>query len=700
MPNRLAEETSPYLLQHKDNPVDWYPWCEEALERARSEDRPIFLSIGYSACHWCHVMEHESFEDDTIASELNDKFVCIKVDREERPDLDSIYMTAVQLMTGRGGWPMSVFLTPDLQPFFGGTYWPPRARQGMPGFEQVIAAVQDAWMNRRDQAVDQAHRLTERIRQIGMASRTDEFLLANAGMLVDSATKLERTFDFTHGGFGSAPKFPHAMNLDQLLRVWHRSGRDGVLDMVRLNLDKMAAGGIYDHLAGGFARYSVDQRWLVPHFEKMLYDNALLTGIYSEAYRATKDGNYAQVVEQTIEYVLNYMTDELGGFHSAEDADSEGVEGKFYVWDPEEIADLLGAELAEKFCYVYDVTPEGNFEGHSILNLPKTIEQCAQLRGWDHSELKEELAAARKLLLATRDKRVRPGKDDKVLVSWNAMMIDSMARAAAVLDRTEFLDAAVKAAEFIWENMRRDDGRLLHCWRNGQAKFDAYLDDYACLANAYVTLYEVTFEEAYIDRAMQLVDTIRNQFHDPDGRGFFYTATDHESLIARQKDFHDSSVPSGNGLAATVFVRLGKLCGRADLIADARDILDAAAEVMSASPMASGQLHIALDMVIGPLPEIVLLGDTAESGTKEALSQFWKSYVPNRVLACRPQSESDNGSRFLDAIFVGRTPLYGSPTVFVCQKFTCESPVSGKAAAIEKWKHLTAMGQVMPDLPG
>ncbi len=700
MPNRLAEETSPYLLQHKDNPVDWYPWCDEALERAKAKDQPIFLSIGYSACHWCHVMEHESFENDEIASQLNEHFVCIKVDREERPDLDSIYMNAVQLMTGRGGWPMSVFLTPDLKPFYGGTYWPPQARQGMPGFEQVIAAVQDAWTNRREQAVDQAQQLTDRIREIGVAKRTDEFLLANGKMLVESATKLERAFDFTNGGFGSAPKFPHAMNLEQLLRIWHRTQRDGVLEMVTLNLDKMADGGIYDHLAGGFARYSVDERWLVPHFEKMLYDNALLTGIYLDAYVATGNERYADVVRETCGYVLKYMTDDVGGFHSAEDADSEGVEGKFYVWDQAEIAELLGAELAEKFCYVYDVTPGGNFEGHNILNLPKSIEQCAQLKNWDLAALKEELARARRILLNKRNERIRPGKDDKILVSWNAMMIDSMARAGAVLEAPELVAAAVKAAGFIWEQMRREDGRLLHAWRAGKARFAAYLDDYACMANALVTLYEVTFDESYIDHAVFLAETIHKQFNDPDGRGFFFTANDHETLIVRQKDLHDSSVPSGNGMAAMVFTRLGKLCGRADLLADARDILDFAAEIMAQSPMASGQLHNALDMVMGPTPEIVLLGETNEPGTADALTRLWQSFIPNRVVACRPAANASNGSRCLDPIFVGRTPLYGSPTVFVCQKFACSAPVSGKQATIAKWEHLVAMGQSLPDLVG
>ena len=390
MPNRLADESSPYLLQHKDNPVDWFPWGEEALAKSRAEDKPIFLSIGYSACHWCHVMEHESFESDDVAAILNEHFVSIKVDREERPDLDQIYMNAVVMLTQRGGWPMSVFLTPDGKPFYGGTYWPPEDRMGMPGFKRVLASVLDAWKNKREQLDEQATFLTQKLQESDFAAGSGQGL--SDDILQASALKLERSFDFTHGGFGNAPKFPHSMDLQVLLRLWKRLGRDRLLDMVKLNLDKMAAGGIYDHLAGGFARYSVDERWLVPHFEKMLYDNALLTSAYWEGFLATGDEHYANVVRETCNYILAYMTDEAGGFHSTEDADSEGVEGKFYVWTPEEILRILGDEAGERFCYVYDVTPAGNFEGHSILNLPKTIEQSAKIKGWDVDELTAELA--------------------------------------------------------------------------------------------------------------------------------------------------------------------------------------------------------------------------------------------------------------------------------------------------------------------
>ena len=696
MPNRLAQETSPYLLQHANNPVDWYPWGEEALAKSQSEQKPIFLSIGYSACHWCHVMEHESFESDSIAAQLNQDFVCIKVDREERPDLDNIYMTAVQLLTGRGGWPMSVFLTPDLQPFFGGTYWPPTERNGMPGFDRVLQAVMDAWNNRRDQAVTQAGKLTERIAEIGVARKTDEFSLAHANQLIESATQFEKTFDATHGGFGTAPKFPTAMGLQYLLRVWHRTRRPELLNMVTLTLDRMAAGGMYDQLAGGFARYSTDQKWLVPHFEKMLYDNALLTGAYLDGYVATGNENYATIARETIEYILNYMTDPLGGFHSTEDADSEGVEGKFYVWSVSEIHEVLGTDLGARFCEVFDVTASGNFEGDNILNLQRSLAESAVAMGRDESQLREEMDAARQRLLAHRDQRIRPGKDDKILVSWNGLMIAARARGGRILREPRFVEAATKAAHFILDRMTDENGRLLHSYRNEQARFTGYLDDYACLLNSFITLYETTFDESWIDRAMRLADTIREQFGDTRGYGFFFTASDHEKLITRQKDIHDSSVPSGNGMVATGFTRLGKLCGRADLLSDARGVLDMASELMETSPAAASQLLIALDMQTGPFPEVVMVGEVDEKATQDSLDAFWRRFIPNRVIALREVAETDDGSHFLDAIFLGRKPLYGTPAVYVCEKFVCQSPVSGKEAVVAKWSELVAMGEGLP----
>lgn len=689
MPNHLADQSSPYLLQHKDNPVDWYPWDDEALAKAKQEDKPIFLSIGYSACHWCHVMEHESFENDEIAALLNESFVCVKVDREERPDLDQIYMQAVQMMTGRGGWPMSVFLTPELKPFYGGTYWPPRESRGMPGFDRVIQAVDDAWQNKRQQLEEQAGEMTQHLQQ-GLAAAEDGDGL-QIELLKLAEAKLEQTFDYSHGGFGGAPKFPHPMDVQLLLRLWHRWPRDGVLEMVNLTLDKMAHGGIYDHLGGGFARYSVDERWLVPHFEKMLYDNALLAGAYLDGYLATGKQDYARVACETLDYILAYMTDPAGGFHSTEDADSEGVEGKFYVWTPDEIKQILGEEKGERFCDVYDVSKQGNFEGQNILNLPKTIEQSAALHDWDLDELSRELAESRAELLTVRDRRVRPGKDDKILVSWNALMIDTLARAAGVLDEPKYLQAAVAATRFIFAQMSREDGRLLHCWRHGRAKLDAYLDDYTYLINALVTLYEADFDEHWIDEAVRLAEIVLKHFADEEGGGFFFTADDHQRLIARNKDIQDGSVPSGNAMAATALLRLGKLCGRDDFTKAAEGSLQLAVGLIRRAPSACGQMLIAADMYFGPMPEIVVLGDKSQDETAAVLSQLHQQHIPNRVIACR--AEADRGSAHLSPLFAGKTPQDKSPAVFLCENFTCQSPVSGKSAALELWQQLATPGQ-------
>ncbi|HVX14495.1 MAG TPA: thioredoxin domain-containing protein [Pirellulales bacterium] len=673
MSNRLAHETSPYLLQHANNPVDWHPWGDEAIELARRADKPIFLSIGYSACHWCHVMEHESFENAEIARQLNEGFVCIKVDREERPDLDQIYMTAVQAMTGRGGWPMSVFLTPALEPFYGGTYWPPTGRMGMPGFDQVLAAVVDAWKNRREQVNEQAGQLTADLVRAGRMDMPAGDLSVQPLAAAEAA--LDRSFDYRHGGFGGAPKFPHPMDLRLLLRRWRRVPRDELKNMVTLTLDRMASGGMYDQLGGGFHRYSVDERWLVPHFEKMLYDNALLSATYVEAFQATGQPDYARVARETFDYVLREMTAPEGGFYSTLDADSEGEEGKFYVWNPAEIEAVLGTERGGTFCRVYDVTPEGNFEGQNILNLPKTLDQCAHILGRDANDLAAELAESRAQLLEIRNGRVWPGLDDKVLVSWNGLMIDSLAYAAGVLDEPRYLQAASAAADFVLSTMRREDGRLLHSWRSGQAKFAAYLDDYACLANALVTLYEAGFEERWIDAAVALADIVLAEFEDRDAGGFFYTAADHERLIARQKDVQDGSVPSGNSMAVTMLLRLGKLCGRTDYLAAAERALRAFVGLLQKHPAAAGQMLIALDFYLGPTPEIVAMGDSSQ--LQEVVEGIRKRYLPNRVLACRP---GQGHSAALDGAFAGKAANSNEPALYVCQDFVCQQPAVGREA--------------------
>jgi len=682
MSNRLANESSPYLLQHQNNPVGWYPWGAEALEAARREDKPIFLSIGYSACHWCHVMEHESFENDAIARVLNENFVPIKVDREERPDLDQIYMNAVQMLTGHGGWPMSVFLTPDLKPFYGGTYWPPQSSRGMPGFDQILAAVIDAWKNRREQALTAADQLTAELQNVGQVAGGDADEL-NLDLIDAAVGQLRRVFDNTYGGFGQAPKFPHPMDLQLLVRVAQRSGQQGPLDMVRLTLDRMAAGGIYDHLGGGFARYSVDAQWLVPHFEKMLYDNALLAGAYLDAHLVTGDANYARVLRETLNYVIREMTDPAGGFYSTEDADSEGHEGLFYTWTPDEIDAVLGEERGAAFGRVYDVSDVGNFEGRNILNLPKTLVQCAAILTREPHELAAELAESREKLFGAREKRVRPGRDDKVIVAWNGLMIDAMARAGAGLNEPEYVITASEAASFILSRMRGDDGRLLHTWRGGSAKLNAYLDDYASLANSLVTLYEASFNERWIDEAVALMDIVLRDFTDPVGGGFFYTAADHEKLIARSKELTDSSTPSGNGLAATVLLRLGRLLGRADYLDAAERTLAAAAPTMQRSPLAAGQMLLALDRYLGPANELVLVGDMGRSETKDAIAAIHRRYLPRSVIAARDfrQSDADGAqSSHLDEIFTGKESSDGQPVLFVCQNFACQEPVIGLAA--------------------
>jgi len=590
--NSLSQEISPYLLQHAENPVDWQPWGPAALERARREQKPIFLSVGYSACHWCHVMAHESFENRAIAELLNRDFICIKVDREERPDLDQIYMEAVQAMTGHGGWPMSVFLTPDQKPFFGGTYWPLDGRGGMPGFGQVVSAVAAAWRDRQSDVLQQAEKAVQFLHAQPLTGSTSSEL--SEAPLERAEAALAQAFDDRLGGFGSAPKFPHATDLKVLLARWRASRQESLLEMVVVTLDRMAAGGIYDHLGGGFHRYSVDAQWLVPHFEKMLYDNAMLANCYLAAWQETQRNDYRRVVRETLDYVLRDMTDPQGGFYSAEDADSEGEEGKFYVWTPQEIQAVLGPDRAAAFCCAYDVSAVGNFEGRNILHLAKPVAVCAKILGRDAAPLEEDLAADRIKLLDARSCRVRPGRDDKVLASWNGLMIDAMARAGDVLDESRYRTAAAAAADFLLAHVCDDRGRLLHCWRAGQARHNAFLDDHASLCNALITLYETQSDPRRLDEATRLADAMLARFADPEGGGFFYTSIDHEHLIARKKDLFDTPVPSSTGLAATAFLRLARHTGREDYRRAVEATLRASIDWMERASLGAGQLLLAL----------------------------------------------------------------------------------------------------------
>lgn len=698
MSNRLAQESSPYLLQHKDNPVDWYPWGPEALEKSKSEDKPIFLSIGYSSCHWCHVMEHESFENQEIADFLNENFVSIKVDREERPDLDQIYMQAVMaLRGGGGGWPLSAFLTPKCEIFFGGTYWPETSRRGMPGFDHVLKSVLDAFRERRDQVDDQAGQITEHLRNV-MTSESSSHEIGE-DLLVTSAVSLERSFDFRNGGFGSAPKFPHAMDLQLLMRLWKRWEKGGgtelisgeqLLKMVRVNLDKMYQGGIYDHLAGGFSRYSVDEKWLVPHFEKMLYDNALLIECYLDGYLITGDEKYRAILSESFGYIKTYMTDPAGGYFSAEDADSEGVEGKFYVWSKNELVDILSEHFdqsfAAAFCTVYDVTESGNFEGANILNLPMPLLSCLESLQLDESDFAEKLGRAKEILLAIRDKRIRPGLDDKVLVSWNGLMIHALARAGRSLKDVEILESAQKAARFILDHVRQENGELFHTWRGGVAKLNAYLDDYANFCNSLITLYESDFDSDWLDAADELIRIVVGKFYDPTEGGFFYVSEDHEELLTRNKDVQDSSVPSGNSMMATVLVRFGKLTGNEEYLEMAKRTIQLVSTAMERSPMAFGQMLVAHESLTATDCEMVFATSSREEA-KELAAELHSRYAPNVSLAASVSTESDENG-LLQKLIDQKDCVEGQPTLYVCQSFACQNPVVGETAIQEKLKSL------------
>lgn len=680
--NRLVHETSPYLKQHAHNPVDWYPWSQEALARAQDLDRPIFLSVGYSACHWCHVMEHESFEDTAVAAILNESFVSIKVDREERPDLDQIYMTAVQMLTGQGGWPMSVFLTPSLQPFYAGTYFPPDDSYGRPSFRRVLLALADAWKTRRPEILQSAEQITEQLRASTQLAASDGIL--GAADIHNATLLLGRSFDGVHGGFGGAPKFPHPMELRLLLRSWKRFADDHAIHMARYTLERMAMGGIYDHLGGGFHRYSTDREWLVPHFEKMLYDNALLTIAYVEAFQATGDPLYREVVEETLAYVRHEMTSPEGAFYSTQDADSEGEEGKFFVWSHEDITTILGEELAIKFGEVYGVTREGNWEGHNILHRARTWAQNARLLNIAEADLRKQMADARQKLLAMRSRRVPPGRDEKILTAWNGLMIEAFALAAQALQNADYAEAAGRAAADVLKRLRDPDGRLYRTTFAGSPpKFNAYLDDYAYLINALVSLYEATFEVRWFVAALELTKVMIEQFWDEKDGGFFYTGRDHESLIARTKDPHDSSVPSGNGVAAMALLRLAKFTGRADLQIKAEATLRLFGTIMGTSPLAAGQMLIALDFHLAPVDEFAVVGNLESADVKEVLRVIFSGFRPHKVVAATatPQAATI-------PLLTGKEAK-GPVTIYVCRKSVCQAPLVG-VDAVKKALGITA----------
>ncbi len=674
--NHLIDSTSPYLLQHAHNPVDWYPWGPEALAKAKREDKPIFLSIGYSACHWCHVMERESFENEAIARIMNKYFVCIKVDREERPDLDAIYMTAVQLMTGSGGWPMSVWLTPDLKPFYAGTYFPPESRWGRPGFKQVLEAVADAYKNRRQDLLKNTEHIVAAMKQAAVAGGSGT-QLPSLDLIKRAVALLDQRFDSRWGGWGRAPKFPSAVTIELLLRYHHRTSDARALEMATVTLDKMAYGGLYDQLAGGFHRYSVDEQWLVPHFEKMLYDNAQLACAYLAAYQATSKPLYRRVAKETLDYVLRDMTDESGGFHSTEDADSEGEEGKFYVWDDGEIRSLLGGEDAKLFMDFYGVTARGNFEGHNILNVPVPPEEFSAKHGLGAADLEKRLKPMRERLLAARAKRVRPSKDDKVLADWNGLMISAFARGSQVLGDAAYRRAAERAADFVLTTMRGEAGQLLHAHRRGKSHIDAHLDDYAFMAIGLIDLYEATFDVKWLDAAKRLVDQMDARFWDDAAGGFFFTEADRPNVIVRAKSAQDQATPSGNAAAARALLRLAKLTGDEDYTQKAERTLATFRGSIERDPSAFSCLLGALDFYTGPTFEVAIIGHAKAEDTRAMLGAIRRRFLPNTVVALLDPSWANADAVAKSIPLLATRPMVGGKaTVYVCQDFQCKAPVT------------------------
>ncbi|MEW6356491.1 MAG: thioredoxin domain-containing protein [Planctomycetota bacterium] len=679
--NRLIDSTSPYLLQHAHNPVDWYPWGDEALGRAREEDKPIFLSIGYSACHWCHVMERESFENEEIAQVMNEHFICIKVDREERPDLDEIYMNAVQLMTGSGGWPLNVFLTPDLKPFYGGTYWPPEDRYGRTGFKRVLDAVAETYRERRGEVEQSADRLRQALSGLGKTAPSEGALTDKP--IQQAVRELAERFDAAWGGFGSAPKFPQAPVISLLLRHYRRTGDEEALRMATVTLDRMALGGMYDHLGGGFHRYSTDREWLTPHFEKMLYDNAQLAAVYLEAYQVTGNRLYRRTAKETLDFVLRDMTDDAGGFHSTRDADSEGEEGKYYVWDREEILDVLGEGDGALFCEYYSVTEGGNFEGRNILHVRTPIEEFAKKRGEGEVALQLRLDRMRRKLLSVRGLRVPPGKDDKILSDWNGLMISALARGYQVLGDETYRAAAEGAAGFILTKMKSGD-RLLHAYRKGRGHIDGNLDDYAFMTAALLDLYEATFDIRWVKEALDLADAMARRFWDAPNGGYFFTAEGRADLIVRTKSAYDGATPAGNAVAALALLRLARLTDKADFAEKAEKTLLAFRAQMGRLPAGHASLLAALDFHLGPVKEIAVCGEEDRSETQALLTAVRLRYLPNKVVALYdPQAGNAKEAARLLPLLQGKEAIKSAPTAYVCVDRTCSAPVTSPTALAE-----------------
>lgn len=661
MPNRLADETSPYLLQHANNPVDWFPWGEEAFAKARSEDRPVFLSIGYSACHWCHVMERESFEDQSIAALLNEHFVSIKVDREERPDVDSIYMKAVQMISGQGGWPMSMFLTPEGVPFWGGTYFPPADRYGRPGFPRVLRALSEAWKNDRQRLMESSEQLLgalqARMDVPGKAQLTPSSLEA-------AARSTAADFDPVHGGFGGAPKFPPSMSLDFLLQIATSRGDSALLHVVSHTLERMGRGGLFDQIGGGFHRYSVDERWLVPHFEKMLYDNALLARTYVRAWQATKNDELARIARETLDFVLRELTSPEGGFYSTLDADSEGEEGKFYVWSLQEVMKILGEREGRIFASMYDITETGNFEGHNIPNLVMTPTAAAAKFDIPGEEIVEIVARARCKLFGEREKRVRPARDEKILAGWNGWMLGAFAEAAIAFQHPRYLEAVRRNAAFLLEHLV-DGPRVTRTWKEGRARIAGVLEDYSGVAWGLLLAFEAAGERRYLDAARRIADAILDRFPDPDG-GYFDTPSDGEQLITRPKDVFDNATPSGNSVAADVFARLAIWLDDDRYRTAAESTITSLLPLGMRYPSGFGFLLSSAGWIAGAPREIVITGDSGDPKRQELLEAVARTWVPHRVLLSSRQEDLP--------LMNGRES--DTTAVWICERYTCRAPIT------------------------
>ena len=677
--NRLIHEKSPYLLQHAHNPVDWYPWGEEAFEKAKKENKPLFLSIGYSTCHWCHVMERESFENETIAKLMNENFVCVKVDREERPDVDQIYMNAVMALTGQGGWPLNLFLTPDLKPFFGGTYFAPDARYGRPGFPTVLNDIARVWKTQPDQVEKAGSHLASALAQAESSTAGGPL---NEGVLIATKRQSEQAFDPEEGGFRSAPKFPPSMLLGFLLRYHQKTQDPTILPLVEVTLDKMAQGGIYDQVGGGFARYSTDNEWLVPHFEKMLYDNALLSRAYLEAYQVTGKEEYARVAREIFTYLKRDMTDKEGGFYSAEDADSEGEEGKFYVWTPDELKAVLGEGDAHLLGQLYGATEHGNFEhGQNILHLKADLPTSLSALGKDVKWWE----GVREKVLKARAKRIRPHLDDKVLTAWNSLMISSLAYGYQVLGDPEYLKAAQKASAFI-SNKLFKDGRLLASYRQGPSNIQAYIDDYAFFQQAQLDLYESTFDVAYLQKAIELEKDMTRLFWDEKSGAFFFNGSDQKDahrLLKRTKEAYDGVIPSGNSVATLSYYRLGEFTGRKEYRDRADDILKCFSGILAKGGTNFPMMLQAFQFDFYGPAEVLVAGPRA--GSEKMLKVLWKSYLPGKVLVFAEDDQIKDLTSLIPWV-EGRASQGGKPTVYVCRNYQCQLPTTDPPKALELLK--------------